>query len=226
MTHDSFAASPVCRGISSRVRIFALSVAALWSCFAVNGVAAGDEPQDATQRQLHFKGYPDAPSFQVLPRRDDLFFYPCSQCHEFMEASDTIRELDSPHDIELDHGSGRLWCIQCHSMDERDMLWTMLKEPVDFDEAYIVCGGCHANRQRDWYYGSHGKRLEVWQGERVLYNCTHCHDAHSPSIKPRAPVAAPPVRAGMERPDGEVHRPESVWQRHEAVQQGGTAGEH
>lgn len=226
MTHDTFAVRSGRRVGSSPVRLGALTAAALWLALTGPAVAAEDGPEDASRRQLHFKGYPDAPPFQVVPRRDDLFFYPCSQCHEFMEASDQVRELDSPHDIEMDHGMGRLWCIQCHSMDQRDMLWTMLKEPVDFDEAYIVCGGCHANRQRDWYFGSHGKRLEVWQGDRVLYNCTQCHDAHSPSIKPRAPVAVPPVRAGLERQEGEIHRPEQVWERHEAASKEGNPGEH
>lgn len=204
-----------------------VSLAALALLAGVPPPAFAQAAAETPRPKLMFPGYPDAPAFTVKPRRDEeLFFYPCSQCHEFMDPNDDVRELSAPHDIQLEHGKGRFWCVQCHSLRQRDSLQTLLEEPVDFDEAYIVCGGCHANRQRDWYYGSHGKRLEVWQGERVLYNCTHCHDAHSPSIKPRAPLAAPPVRAGMERPDGEVHRPESVWQRHEAVQQGGTAGEH
>lgn len=180
-------------------------------------------PGEAT---LRFPGFPEAPAFEVIARRDDLFFYPCDQCHEFMEPSDEVRELDAPHEIELEHGDGRLWCIQCHSMVDRNMLWTLLREPVDFDEAYIVCGGCHASRQKDWYFGAHGKRVGGWRSERVVYNCTHCHDPHSPSIKPRKPAAAPPVRAGLERQHGETHEVRQLWERNAGNQEGGETGEH
>lgn len=182
-------------------------------------------PGAAAEGTLRFPGYPDAPAFEVVARRDDLFFYPCDQCHEFMEASDEVRELDAPHDVELEHGNGRMWCIQCHSMVDRNTLWTLLREPVDFDEAYIVCGGCHANRQRDWYYGAHGKRVGGWTGERVVYNCTHCHDPHSPSIKPREPAPAPPVRAGLEPQHGARHEPSQVWERY-AESEGEETGGH
>ena len=115
-----------------------------------------------------------------------------------MEPNPTIRKLaDAPHLDGLSHGKGRLWCLQCHDKDERDFLITMLGEKVTFDEAYMVCGTCHPDRQRDWYYGGHGKRLNNWRGERVVYNCTHCHDAHEPAIAPRAPKPPPPVRAGL-----------------------------
>lgn len=176
--------------------------------------AWSQQQQGATQPELMFPGYPDAPPFTVKPRRDEeLFFYPCTQCHAFMDPNDDVRELFAPHDIQLEHGSGRLWCVQCHSLTQRDSLNTLLGEPVEFDEAYIVCGGCHANRQKDWYFGAHGKRLGNWQGPRELVNCTHCHDPHSPKIKPRAPVAFPPVRAGLERQSGHVHVPPPVWEK-------------
>jgi len=200
---------------------------ALCSALAAGPVLAQQAtPGTAAEGALRFPGFPDAPAFEVVARRDDLFFYPCDQCHEFMEASDEVRELDAPHDIELEHGDGRMWCIQCHSMVDRNTLWTLLREPVDFDEAYIVCGGCHANRQKDWYFGAHGKRVGGWRGERVVYNCTHCHDPHSPSIKPRKPAPAPPVRAGLERQHGETHEVRQIWERGATTQNGGESGEH
>ena len=79
------------------------------------------------------------------------------------------------------------------------MLQTLAGQPVSFDQAYLVCGQCHFNRQKDWFYGGHGKRLHNWQGERVIYNCTFCHDPHDPTLKPRAPGPPPPVRAGLHR---------------------------
>jgi hypothetical protein len=45
-----------------------------------------------------------------------------------------------------------------------------------------------------------------------VFNCTHCHDAHSPAIKPRAPKPSPPVRAGLERQHGVEHAPSPVWE--------------
>lgn len=204
-----------------------IASAALWLALAA-GQAAAQQPSGDTAARgtLRFPGYPDAPPFQVVPRRDDLFFYPCKQCHEFMDPNDQVRDLAAPHDIELVHGDGRMWCLQCHSMVDRDMLWTLLREPVDFDEAYVVCGGCHANRQKDWYYGAHGKRVSGWRGERLLYNCTQCHDPHSPSIKPRKALAPPPVRARLLRQHGETHEVRQIWERRAVNGEGENPGEH
>jgi len=177
-------------------------------------VPAGAQETEAPDQQptLRFEGYPGARDFEVVPRKDKLFFYPCTQCHRFLEPNPEVRELAAPHDIKLEHGRGRIWCLSCHSLENRDNLRTLLDEPVDFDDAYLVCGGCHANRQQDWYFGVHGKRLANWQGERKLYNCTECHDAHSPAIKPRKPKPPPPVRAGLERVPGAEYEQHPVWE--------------
>ncbi len=178
------------------------------------------EAQESTEPQepLRFEGYAGVDEFAVVPRKESLFFYPCTQCHNFLEPSAEIRELNAPHPSDLQHGRGRIWCLSCHDLDNRNNLKTLLGEPVDFDEAHLVCGGCHANRHKDWYFGAHGKRIANWQGERTLYNCTHCHDAHSPAIKARAPKPAPPVRAGLKLEPGIKHEKSSIWdtqQEHE-----------
>ncbi len=196
----------------SRLRRFGWTL--LFSCgLAVSQDVAVDEDS------LRFEGYPEAPDIEVVSRKDELFFYPCTQCHEFLEPSADIRELQAPHDISLDHGLGRIWCLSCHDLDNRDNLISLLNEPVDFDAAHLVCGGCHANRHKDWYFGAHGKRIVNWQGERTVYNCTHCHDAHSPAIKPRAPKPSPPVRAGLERQIGVEHERSSIWETEEEHEQ-------
>lgn len=186
------------------------ALAALLVCSTVTVVFAQDSDPIAA---LRFEGYAGAPKVTVVPRKDDLFFYPCDQCHAAMEPSGEIRELNTVHVSEIDHGRGRIWCLSCHTLENRNVLSTLLGEPVDFDDAYIVCGGCHANRYRDWSFGAHGKRVANWQGERTLYNCTHCHDPHSPAIEPRAPQPPPPVRAGLtlEQGDSEHHGP--LWER-------------
>lgn len=152
------------------------------------------EPTTPTE----FSGYPGAPPFSVIPRKDHLTFFPCSACHAVLPPNPQPRKLiAAPHPAALDHGKGRIWCLDCHQLKDRDHLHTLAGQPVDFDEAYLVCGQCHFNRQKDWYFGAHGKRAANWQGERVIYNCTACHDPHSPSLKPRAPSKPPPIRAGL-----------------------------
>jgi len=179
------------------------------------------EAQESTdvQQPLRFEGYPGAQESSVVPRKENLFFYPCAQCHNFLEPSAEIRELNAPHDSSLEHGLGRIWCLSCHDLDDRNNLQTLLGEAVDFDEAHLVCGGCHANRHKDWYFGAHGKRVANWQGERKLYNCTHCHDAHSPAIKARAPKPPPPVRAGLKLERGIEHEKSSIWDSQEEHEQ-------
>jgi len=159
-----------------------------------------------------FEGYADVPDFGVVSRSGHLNFYPCEDCHSVIPVNETRRQLYSPHPGTLDHGAGRIWCLDCHAGDNRNALQTMAGEEVSFDEAYQVCGQCHYQPQKDWFYGAHGKRVGNWQGERQLYNCTHCHNPHDPAVRPRTPEAPPPVRHGLTRPvlhtehAGEEHR--------------------
>jgi len=168
---------------------------------------------------ISFEGYPGAPEVNAIPRKDQLSFYPCDQCHASMEPNPKIRPLEIFHFFELEHGQGKIWCLTCHNFENRNYLTTLLDEPVDFDESHIVCGSCHSNRHKDWNFGVHGKRTENWQGERNQYNCTHCHDPHSPAIEPRAPKPAPNVRLGLEKAHGEEHEAMPVWKRREGEQE-------
>jgi len=190
--------------LAAAIFVYCVAAGILVAAIATLPYASAQDTSGAAET-LRFKGYPGAPEFDVVPRKDELFFFPCSQCHESMEPNPDIRPLDTMHDAEIDHGRGRIWCLSCHDFENRDYLSTLLGERVDFEQAYIVCGGCHASRQKDWTFGAHGKRVANWQGDRTLYNCTHCHNAHSPAIEPRAPQPAPPVRAGLTREDGEEH---------------------
>lgn len=171
------------------------------------------EPAAPTDPET-FAGYLQAPVFKVVPQKDKIALYPCSQCHKAMTPNPTPRKLEAaPHQAALKHGKGRLWCLNCHLIDDRDFLHTVRGQKVDFDEAYLVCGQCHFNRQKDWYLGGHGKRVSNWQGERTLYSCTHCHDPHDPITKPREPSKAPPVRAGLQRTGSVAHESGKVWER-------------
>lgn len=176
--------------------------------------AVAEESAEALE-PIRFEGYPDAPEVLVVPRKDELFFYPCDQCHASMEANPEIRQLDTVHHAEIEHGRGRIWCLSCHDLEDRNYLTTLLNERVDFDEAYVVCGGCHANRQKDWMFGAHTKRVDNWSGDRTQYSCTHCHDAHNPAIESRAPEPAPRARAGLELKQGTGHAATPSWGRAE-----------
>jgi len=190
-----------------------LPLVALFLCSVLQSVNA--EESTESPQSLRFEGYPNAPEVTVVPRKEKLFFYPCDQCHAAMEPNPDIRPLNAMHDSALEHGRGRIWCTSCHDLENRNYLTTLLDELVDIDEAHLVCGGCHANRHKDWSFGAHGKRVANWQGERTLYNCTHCHNPHSPAIKPRAPKPSPPVRAGLNLERGTEHEKSSVWDSRE-----------
>ena len=181
-------------------------IVAFFACLIFAGIPTALAQDSVTPlTPVRFEGYPNAPEYSVVSRKDELFFYPCDQCHEAIEPNAEIRSLNAVHEVELKHGRGRIWCLSCHDTDSRNNLKTLLNEIVDFDEANMVCGGCHANRHKDWVFGVHGKRVENWQGERTIYDCTHCHNPHSPAIEPRAPSAAPPVRAGLGLARGDDH---------------------
>ena len=193
--------------------------------------AAGAAPAAPTHRPLRenqpssvpeptepgtFSGYPGAQPFSVVPRRDQLSLYPCSQCHNALPLNNKVRKLDAaPHAAALQHGGGRMWCLDCHEGKDRDVLHSLAGAKIDFNESSLLCGQCHSARYKDWIFGAHGKRVAGWQGERQLYACTHCHDPHNPVIQPRAPAKAPPVRAGLAPMNGARANAPLPWQRNE-----------
>jgi hypothetical protein len=163
-----------------------------------------------------FAGYATAPPFSVVPRKQHLVLFPCSQCHtaKVLPLNTQVRKLvAAPHNNMLRHGKGRIWCLDCHMGTDRDVLHTVGGTKVDFNESYLVCGQCHSARQRDWYFGGHGKRVAGWSGERQIYACTHCHDPHNPVLQPRAPSKPPPLRAGLSPMQGVRHDSVPPWQR-------------
>ncbi len=144
-----------------------------------------------------FAQYGDKAPPSVPARKDSLTFYPCSQCHAHWQTISQPRKLYPVHDVGLNHGQQRFWCLTCHNPNDRDQLTTVQGINVDFNDAWKVCGQCHSARQKDWYYGAHGKRVENWQGDPERYNCTHCHNPHQPPFIKRKPQPKPPIRVGL-----------------------------
>lgn len=156
------------------------------------------------------EGFPD---FIVDSRKGELENFPCLDCHEDQEADPTIRTLEAMHDdITLQHGNGRFWCINCHSLNNRNVLISFNSTPIDFDESYLLCGQCHFQQQKDFFGGAHGKRKESWRGVRKLTTCTECHNPHNPKIAPRKPVALPKTRTGLQRKVGSKHEKKEFWE--------------
>jgi hypothetical protein len=167
-----------------------------------------------------FSGYANAPAFSVAPRKQNLLLYPCSMCHNLLKLNTEVRTLrvppdpaGAPHQAELRHGAGRLWCLDCHLPKDREWLHTLNGAKVDFDDSAQVCGQCHSARYKDWVFGGHGKRVAGWKGERQLYACTHCHDPHQPKLQPRAAGKPPPLRAGLQPMGGHPEPSTLPWQR-------------
>jgi len=175
--------------------------------------------------------FPDAPDFSVIPSKRDRDMHPCANCHTWTKSDPTPRPLKPPHDnFELNHGlhgKGKFWCFTCHTLEGQGGLRTFEGQPLDFSEAYVLCSQCHVRQARDWVYGAHGKRVDNWQGERRVYNCTVCHYQHRPAPKPRAPLAGPQARQAMEHPAhwvpieeraGRVVHEKPVWERRGHIQ--------
>jgi hypothetical protein len=127
--------------------------------------------------------------FRVLARKDAISRYRCSTCHTKKQPMARDGALITHGDIKINHGKGEnvLACIECHDRNDRDFLVDMEGKQIDFDHSYQLCGQCHFRPKRDWLGGAHGKRVTYWAGERVVMNCTSCHNPHSPSFKTKMP---------------------------------------
>lgn len=128
--------------------------------------------------------------FRVLTRKNLIGRFKCSSCHTG-KAVTVNQGLELTHsDIAIEHGreGQALSCIDCHHLEERNFLEDKKGRKIDFDHSYQLCGQCHFRQKRDWLGGAHGKRVANWAGERVVFNCTTCHNPHSPRFKKRFPA--------------------------------------
>jgi hypothetical protein len=118
----------------------------------------------------------------------------CSDCHdpELMDFDPEVRELADPHDIlPFDHGASKLWCMDCHDVEDRDMLHLSDGKLLEYDQAPELCGQCHSSNYKDWKAGVHGKRTGSWNGVKEVRPCSHCHSAHTPQFGTLEPEPAP-----------------------------------
>ncbi len=119
--------------------------------------------------------------------------YPCSDCHDDMEANPQRRELSENHsDIIIEgHGEDERWCLDCHDSENRDTLILLTGEKVDFLNSQRLCRQCHGTIYNAWEKGIHGKRIGNWDGKKQVYLCASCHNPHSPKFKKLTPEPSP-----------------------------------
>ena len=133
--------------------------------------------------------------FPVGPPPLSPGIFPCSSCHEGMEANTEKRTLTEHTDIKFRHAPEALsWCLSCHDAKDRDKLRLVNGETIDFTESYRLCGQCHGTNYRDWKAGIHGKRVGYFaNGPRRYFLCVSCHNPHDPKFRPLKPEP-PPLR--------------------------------
>jgi formate-dependent nitrite reductase cytochrome c552 subunit len=142
-------------------------------------------PEDAILADEEYQGG----QFWTESRKDKINRFKCSSCHN--DEKITVRNAaEMAHgDISLAHGAADkpLNCYTCHNKMYMDFLKSEKNSKIDMDRSYKLCGQCHFRQKKDWIGGAHGKRIGCWAGERVIMNCTSCHDPHSPRFKERWP---------------------------------------
>lgn len=131
----------------------------------------------------------------LRPRTADLGQFPCTSCHLGRaivladdRRKDAHRNIDAMHPVQ----TGGL-CSTCHAADDVELLALKSGERATLDHTYRLCAQCHFKQAEEWAGGAHGKRLDGWQGRRVLSGCGDCHDPHKPTIEKRIPFRAPRI---------------------------------
>lgn len=121
--------------------------------------------------------------------------YPCTSCHQGRKVVMRDQRIAQAHEnIQPVHPAetGAV-CSTCHAEDEVGMLPLKNGGRAPLEQAYRLCAQCHFQQVRDWAGGAHGKRLDGWEGRRVVMGCADCHDPHKPAIEPRTPFRAPQI---------------------------------
>lgn len=136
-------------------------------------------------------------------RSPDLGQYPCASCHIGRQVvmrderiADAHRNITPQHPAQTG-----ATCATCHASENVEWLALKNGERATLDHTYRLCAQCHFSQAESWAGGAHGKRLDGWQGRRVVMGCADCHDPHNPRIGTRVPFRAPSLtRPSVQRP--------------------------
>ena len=135
-------------------------------------------------------------TLQTALRARPLGQYPCTSCHLGEKIVMTGKRVGDAHqNVQPVHPeqTGAL-CSTCHAADNVELLLLENGKRATLDESYRLCAECHISQVEDWAHGAHGKRLDGWQGRRVVMACPDCHDPHGPAVQPRVPFRAPHIK--------------------------------
>lgn len=128
-------------------------------------------------------------------RAADLGQYPCTSCHlgrRMVLADDRVADAHQNITVSHPRQTGGA-CSTCHSPDNVELLALKSGEQATLDHTYRLCAQCHFSQAESWAAGAHGKRLDGWQGRRVVMGCADCHDPHKPALERRIPFRAPRI---------------------------------
>jgi hypothetical protein len=128
-------------------------------------------------------------------RQPELRQYPCASCHQGTGfTAGTDRVADAHQNIQPSHPRETgATCVTCHSPEDVSRLALGSGERATLDHAYRLCAQCHSPQVEAWAAGAHGKRLDGWQGRRVVMGCADCHDPHHPALEQRIPFNPPRI---------------------------------
>ncbi len=146
----------------------------------------------------------DANHRVVLPKEHADLIISMRNCVECHSASDPVK-LDYTADgaviipeahrnlAAMSHGQNEN-CYTCHEQKQLDRLHTPEGTELKFEEATLLCAGCHGPTYRDWNAGIHGRTSGYWDrkaGPITRQQCTSCHDPHAPRFTGLIPMPGP-----------------------------------
>ena len=135
-------------------------------------------------------------------RTPDLTQYPCTSCHMGSGMRGSAQRVPDAHqNIQPVHpAEAGGTCRSCHAPENVELLAIQNGGRTTIDHAYRLCAQCHNAQATAWAAGAHGKRLDGWQGRRVVLGCAACHDPHRPAIEQRTPFRAPQIERKRRSP--------------------------
>jgi hypothetical protein len=135
-------------------------------------------------------------TLQTTLRARTIGQYPCTSCHlgrRIVMAEKRIGDAHQNVDPAHPKQTGAL-CSTCHAPEDVELLGLENGDRATLDATYRLCAQCHFEQVEAWAGGMHGKRLDGWQGRRVVAGCADCHDPHNPALEPRIPFRPPQVK--------------------------------
>lgn len=120
----------------------------------------------------------------------------CFICHSTLIPGPGVVQPKFGHKkIDLKHGLNDR-CYNCHYILDRNKFTPDHGPGIVHANIEKLCARCHGLIYNDWLSGTHG----IWRGkwsaqtefEREIFDCTQCHDPHSPRFQ-FTEYAPPPI---------------------------------